>query len=288
MEFIGRSNSDFIRRFLVFLYLSAPTLISAHPLSDCRETLVALAMESFNQLSETIWIPQAPRKLPESWDFDGPGSSGYYGLTFSESLKVVGMDSFESMLFARRQSKSSTHVLDLFGSGFFIDDQRLATSITGLRLAPYNRIKLGSYPEKDVPVEVTGDANDPLTWHSLSQSMNQRGIPSFDLIIMRPDGAWRSGAFFNRADRMFLAMSFIIYQTLLRISETGYFFFNIPVSTLMEGDFSKRREWMPIVENVARLSRHRLILLSDGHKDYSAQMNGILIPVAAQAENTRW
>ena len=109
------------------------------------------------------------------WKIDGRARrpQDTYENSFEElfaKLKIRRPNShFESLLRSFRTSGPTAHVLDPFGSGFFLPSSSSASSVTGLRLEPLDWARAGIDP-KEMPAEVLGDITNPETWQTLDRS----------------------------------------------------------------------------------------------------------------------
>ncbi len=158
----------------------------------------------------------------DTWEVDGPylepGQQGSYDSDFEPLLIQQEADTFTELLRIRKASGRSTHVLDLFGSGYFLRDLNLVSSLHAVRLKDtddvyreaafkrfiarkenndprqhhYARIVdylnlIKEYPFRKV---IEGNLYHPKTWSHLASSQRTMGIPDFDLIVARPNGAF--------------------------------------------------------------------------------------------------
>lgn len=164
------------------------------------------------------------------WPVDPPyhltGEPGGYDSFFNDLLEKENADSFEILLSARKDDRKPTNVLDLFGSGYFINDLSVADSITGVRLLNTKAATLKllqsdidyGYAEEEGKLEkramdqiekvtasskwsqIEGNLFLPTTWNALDKNAKQRGIPSFDLITIKPEGAIHNFEVFAHGD----------------------------------------------------------------------------------------
>lgn len=240
-------------------------------------------------LLETGWIPIEGHGPKELWEYDGPQSVGRfynpkkdYEEAFGSILIKSGVgtlnDFFENFLKERRIKNQHTHVLDLFGSGFFIEGQSLADSITGMRYGPYDQSQLGNDYKGIVPTEILGDAMNSKTWQKLDESFLKRSIHSVDLVTMRPKGGWQQATFSDTADQNIQALKFIIGQVLSRLSPTGRFYFKIPIPQL-PGKISEHPDLQALVFQIQNLTPYKLILESKVRSDnFTYCLDGALVP----------
>lgn len=97
------------------------------------------------------------------WDVDAPypniGDIDSYEYCFRRFLTLFEVSTFEQLLQERGNSSRSSHVLDLFGSGWFLNNPHEFDSITGFRLKNttelqlrclYNELNNGLNPVEDV------------------------------------------------------------------------------------------------------------------------------------------
>jgi len=219
--------------------------------------------EYLRELRKTGWKPASGEGPPEKWNIDGPAyarlsyEGGFRGLFYK--LKLDSEHFFENLLQARRTAGKSTNVLDLFGSGYFVENQALADSITGVRYGPFDRSKVPKeYWPKYFPEEVLGDILSPITWKKLDRSMERRGIPKMDLIVMRPEGGWESAPFTLTERQNALAFGYIVRQALTRLSDDGEFYFDLWVRHT-PGDPTRNPMILKLQEEVAKYTNHELI-----------------------------
>jgi hypothetical protein len=160
------------------------------------------------------------------WEEDIPyyrsGENGGYDWYFNALLKNEGAPTFQSMMEERKKEGKPANVLDLFGGGYYIDDLSAVDSITGVRLAnnsqealryvetiknaPEHQNKSENWHKKMEYAEqhmqelmasskwgiVEGNLYRPTTWTNLRGYQHEKGIPSFDLITVKPDGAFKN------------------------------------------------------------------------------------------------
>jgi len=160
--------------------------------------------------------------VDEKWGIDGPSS--HYEEDFAALFAAIGAtpsssNYFQEILADRKAHGLSTHVLDLFGSGFFIKN---ADSITAMRLAPMP-VNSSEKTTLTFAPQIYGNAFNNETWNRLDQSVSTRDIPKFDLVVMRPKGGWPS---FRAGDEA-RAIKFIVESVVKRLSKDGEFFFTI-------------------------------------------------------------
>ena len=134
----------------VILFLSLLISLNASAIL-CQELMANLAngheviygREPLNRLIEITpnWKPIEGSGKPERWSFDGHDGAKYYDQDFADLYTRTGQKSLSEILTHRRSDGRTNHVLDIFGSGFFVEDQSLADSITGVRLGPFSKEK---------------------------------------------------------------------------------------------------------------------------------------------------
>lgn len=196
---------------------------------ECIQSFGALVRKS----DDVRYEPTDKIGKPESWNFDGYDGARYYDKDFVDLYKVSGGKSIQDILKTRKQNGQTNHVLDLFGSGFVVEDQSLANSITGVRFGPFNRTSHDSFLQKAIakmpptPTEVLGDAFHPNTWTKLRESMQSRNIPKFDLVTMRPVGAWQYLPFYRSQDGNCKAVTQMVDNVLPLLSSDGQFYFSV-------------------------------------------------------------
>jgi hypothetical protein len=158
-----------------------------------------------------------------------PGEGGGYDWYFSELLKKENAGTFQEILAKRKSAGIPAHALDLFGGGYFITDLSTVDSITGVRLQDNSAELLRDITDQNnqLPAEesakkrkygnaldllpkllaspqwgiVEGNLYRPDTWKKLRTYQHAKGIPSFDLIVAKPDGAFADKEIFHVTDR---------------------------------------------------------------------------------------
>ena len=134
---------------------------------------------------------------PESWDLDGryPAKSSAYDRAFAPFLGTT-LDNYARV---RALSGKTTHVADLFGSAVFSHDPSAFSSLTGVRLHP---LKSEAVPTEYKTggnhwAEVIGNLLLPDTWARMQADRSARGIPAYDLILVKPEGALEETALWD-------------------------------------------------------------------------------------------
>lgn len=162
------------------------------------------------------------------WEVDPPfyepGEEGSYDFLFAKLLAEERVSTFSEWLSRRKEQGEQTHVLELFGSGYFVDHPEYADSITGVRLeensekvaavlgrnldrnrdedgkelkrwqqTKYRRAldhlqRIRQLPQWKV---IEGNIYKASTWQAITQRQTQTGIPAFDLIVIKPEGMFR-------------------------------------------------------------------------------------------------
>ncbi len=185
------------------------------------------------------------------WPQDGFGIP--YENTFSS---LLGSDSFNDVLSRR----SSRHVLDLFGGGYFLGDAPFDT-MTGVRLknidADYmrycslnNKTRQGWWsdqsslsintlkalmnnPKRTI---IEGDAYGKALWNKVSDHMTQSGIPYIDLLVCRPHGPFNWETMIDSsipvAARRIIFQQLITHACRLLSPHGGLLFSQIPTPQL--------------------------------------------------------
>ncbi len=219
------------------------------------------------------------------WFIDGVvDTKKDYETDFSDILAKLEIYSpinyFENLLRSRKTLAKGANVADLFGSGFFIENQTLADSITGLRFGAYSRGSLPmNYPAAKVPVEILGDIINPNTWDKLDKSISVRGIPSFDIVVMRPVGGWWAGPWSQTAEDNINALKYILGNAMLRLSPDGYFFFKIHFENHILGSLSDNPLLKEIVHDIESVTTNKLILFSQMDEEVEIKsLSGVLLP----------
>ncbi len=229
------------------------------------------------------------------WDYDGPRTKHWeptgqmpakksYEISFEPILKRTGElsaeDFFENWIQKRIKNKKTAHVLDLFGSGYFVEDRKAATSVTGLRWGPYGGNRWNASegnPNMPKPVEVLGDITNLKTWAALDQSKKDRSIPSFDLVVMHPVGGWSGNSFGKTPEGTVLALSHIISNVHTRLSPDGRFYFDLHLSNFPP-DLAENPTLLELAREISEHSNHKLILLPDVTGGKMNGLSGALIP----------
>jgi hypothetical protein len=239
-----------------------------------------LAKEAQAGLRYAGWRPaEGHRALPD-WAGDSLANEprayeNSFAKIFSELGIVNRKGFFDWTLRWRRERGLHAHVLDIFGSGEFIEDPRQADSITGMRNSPFYLFDSPAGAPR-APVQVVGDALEPATWAGLDGSMRARKIPAFDLVAMRPLKAWTGALGGDSMEQTQYALKYIIAQALARLAPEGQLYFTImpPVEP-----YHAYRTLLDLVERVELETPYRLIILalpSDGRDIYA--LTGALLP----------
>lgn len=232
----------------------------------------------------TDWKPAEGHGTPEVWDFDGFDGAKYYNIHFEELFQIRGVRSILDILKKRGSSGKSNHVLDLFGSGFVVENRSDADSVTGLRFGSLARESadkrkqtlLSQLPEN--PPEVLGDAMNPETWRHLKESMGERGIPAMDLVTMRPMGGWQSQPFSQNAESNALAVSLMVKNVLEILSQDGEFYFYVQFRHV-GGDYTNHPVLKKLLDQVEEDTAFRLKLQHKvDPKRNSDGLAGVLYP----------
>ena len=180
-------------------------------------------------------LHHSAKQQPEDgdiWSFDAPyykaHETGSYDDFFRPLLQSEGCMFFEELLVAQKNIGLSTHVLDLFGGGFFLENLDSVDSITGVRLQnpteemfpwleeqktqpnlsehyktvtiPYtiNRLQtLTASPKWSI---VEGNLFTQDTWNKLDKQGEQKGITDYSLITIKPESALYTDAIFDSQD----------------------------------------------------------------------------------------
>ncbi len=171
-----------------------------------------------------------PRDDDNHWGIDAPyqatGAPGSYDRYFLPLLQEEGVSNFQGFLIKRRQSGLSTHVLDAFGSGLFLEEPQVADSITGVRLLDNSQKQIQSLEKKltrpdlapNYPrylhaidrlrtvtaspnwATVEGNLFAQSTWADLDKQNRERGVVLYDLIVAKPEMAFDHGYIFDKQD----------------------------------------------------------------------------------------
>jgi len=195
------------------------------------------------------------------WSVDGPDSS--YESSMRATIEGLGRpfdpEYFSNLLKARRANHQSTHVLDLMGSGYFLKDQKVADSITGLRLEPL-QLTDGQINRYGTRAEVVGDIFDPQTWENLKRNMKERRIPGFDLIVMRPEGGWQQHDF-GSTDAQATSLVTILSKALSLLNPSGEIYFALSQSGF-EGSTETHPAIVAFQQKLAKETPYRMSLHS--------------------------
>lgn len=168
----------------------------------------------------------------DTWDRDGPfstpGEAISYDSTFVDLLQKDGVDTFQGLLKKRKTENKPAQVLDLFGSGYFLHDLDAVDDITAVRLKDTDEVyrKVTSLGRDTGTTEfsrniatralerldrlkawgkrktIEGNLYHRKTWADLVTDMQSRGIPSFDLIVCRPEGAFDTNKIMELEDNL--------------------------------------------------------------------------------------
>lgn len=143
----------------------------------------------------------------DTWDYDGPvdpWSAHSYEYTFKDFLPQK--TSFEKLIAERPKGKRN--VLDLFGSGYFIQDLGSFDHLVGARQTNVDDIWIRGLQKRNHPSDakdilylqrargmknrtiIPGNLYTQAPWRRIRNLMHKQHIPSFDLITCRPEGAF--------------------------------------------------------------------------------------------------
>lgn len=196
--------------------------ISSESVRDCA-TYYRFMRHTFDRVDEIM------NRNDLGWGKDTPvflaGEVGSYDYFFSPILKEEGYDTFQEWLRNRRMKGLPAHVLDLFGSGYFIDDLDSVDSITGMRVLDSSEIELARLQETRFPAcvpifqeqntiavdkmtmyaqsgkwrVVPGNIYHPDTWRRLDEDPRQL-TRMYDLVTVKPEGAFLHDEIFHPDD----------------------------------------------------------------------------------------
>ncbi len=184
---------------------------------------------------------------------------------------------FQDLVDSRKANHESTHILDLFGSGLFLNSREKADSVTGLRWEPLDRAESQRRKNSDdvravrdvdrAPEQILGDIFHHETWRALDLSMSERKIPAFDLVVMRPLGAWtcisaQSAPPYCRKGNNAPALALVINRVLDRLAPTGRFYF--AVGTADDPEFVKQAPFANLAARIEKDTPFRLVLARSG------------------------
>lgn len=188
---------------------------------------------------------------PQYWGVDGTVQKGMeYEFSFEwlarpsiANRTISRQPYFDRFLQERRRNNQGTHVLELFGSGFFVDEIELADSLTGFRWDPFDLDRMtsdirkyGPSAKREIPPAILGDIMNPDSWSQLDASMRSRSIPKMDLVVSRPVWGWKLQPYFSSIEGNTLAIAYIVTQTIRRLSNHGEFYFEFSIDSY-DGDF---------------------------------------------------
>ncbi len=222
------------------------------------------------------------------------GDSGAPGPSRAETVDFRGNEYyFQEFLRRRKAAHSGANVLELFGSGFFVKDFDSTDSITGVRWEAYTPRPGGAAaaPERPTPPEILGDVFNQKTWASLDASMHTRGIPNFDLVVMRPIGGWQThtveGNSFGSAQGYAavgtnaISVAYVVNQVLNRLSPTGQFFFSL--NHMAESYDIATHQLKPLVDQIEAQTPYHLVLVTTRTREWypdpsQLSLAGAIIP----------
>ncbi len=230
--------------------------------------------------------PVKSKGIPEIWTFDGLDfGQEYYVKDFAKAFNQTDVKShekfFKDFLKTRKKEKKHTHVLDLMGSGFFLENSKNTDSITGLRLNPFDKSFLPeNYNHNDMPEQILGDIFDAKTWEKLDMSARNRGILSFDLIVLRPHGGWENQSFSDKHGKSLLSLNYVIRKTIERLSPDGRFYFSIPWTLRLSPEKPDFTYYLgDLTSDIERHTPFRLILDTDvNNAGYRDRVVGAVVP----------
>lgn len=251
-----------------------------------KTSLLQDEAQLLQEMRKTGWMPLRGKGSAESWTVDGPEMAFYLREIRAVMLAAEPrVGTINTLLERRMENGQTTHVLDLFGSGFFIRPPEFDVmgidvhSVTGMRYGPFDRTQLpANFPLNKMPTEVLGDIFEPQTWKGLDQSMRARNIPKMDLVAMRPVGAWDQSPFSETVEGNAAALTFILQNVIARLSPTGRFYFTLNLRPL-NGVISETPEFQKLVQMIETKTPYRLVLLSRTSYDgNTVGLDGALVP----------
>jgi hypothetical protein len=140
-----------------------------------------------------------------------------YDYTFRRALQDEGYSTFEDLTTIRKQKGLPTHILDVFGSGYFVADYLDSVdSVSGIRLSDPTQLLLeslqkdmdryensnGVYKLKEAKDRIEriskfpnwtlipGNAYELKTWNRLDNTNGAKGIQGYNLIVAKPEGVF--------------------------------------------------------------------------------------------------
>lgn len=247
--------------------------------------------EAFRVIEEKGITPKkvAADLGPSSWTKDGPRRSGYdpkanYEFTFKPLINKLGFSSehfFDAYMKYLKLTNSPANVLELFGSGYFIENRIDVDSITAVRFEPYRITPNMVQQYKLLPTEILGDIIDGQAWQALDQSLAERGIDSLNFVMMRPEGGWALAPWARQKDLNLIILKYILGHVIKRLSPNGTFFFSIVLMSF-PGKVEENPIMQEIVKGIAEHTPYELILDSsvyttDNPEEYfSQELSGVL------------
>lgn len=265
--------------WVLFFLLEAHTFAVA----QCDKPRTQSCLEAL-QVETPSWRPIEGHGNPENWGCDGYDGATYYDKDFAELYQKLGIQSISHLLSHRKSQGQKNHVLDVFGSGFYVEDRSLVDSITGIRFGPFSRESTDPYIMRllaklpPTPTEILGDATHPQTWAMLKESMKSRNIPSINIAAMRPEGGWQRAPFAQTANQNVLAVSLMVENVLLILSEDGQFYFSVNIPQV-PGDIRTHPVLQQLVRRLEEETRFHLYLtvkMSTVNTTY--QLSGVIYP----------
>lgn len=132
-----------------------------------------------------LYVRNAGGEWKEAWGVDGSDATNPYS-SYDRSFKSIFPEPAVTFreLVKLRSHERRLHVLDLYGSAFFLSPSEVAT-LTGMRLGPFKRIFPVGFPAENWR-EVTGNIYSRSTWINLDKHMLTKEIGAFQLITVRP------------------------------------------------------------------------------------------------------
>lgn len=252
-----------LRVFFVITILNSVT-VNAGPINCSRLLSSKLSFDQINYFKNQLALigmelrnaghaPITTEFHAKDWNVKSDLPTESYETNLKRLFIESGLpseSSFQEWLETRKKSKKTSHVLDLMGSGLFIKKTRWIDSISGMRLDSFS-----TDPKRE---EIVGDILYQKTWFNLDQSMKLRKISKMDLIVLRPLGGWTFNSFSKDPRSNSLALKLILIQSLLRLSESGRIYFEIPVKNSFS--WYDHQILIRLSDEIEKLTAYKIIL----------------------------
>jgi len=177
--------------------------------------------------------------------------------TYEETFAPFISTSFLEIIQGMKTEGKSTHVLDLFGGGYFLENLDPIDSLTAIRLCNIDAelIRRGTFiflacrssDEEELVSKrqahlrnfrdskkrsvLTGNLYLNSTWAELRKHMEEKCIGSFDLIVCRPQVAFRNKFFLDRViplEAYDIIFAKLFKRATTQLSKSGILFTQVP------------------------------------------------------------